>query len=121
MTWKKNPASSGGGGDFPREFGTWFGGSGVSKTTGKGKAKVKSGLGIKKNPQYTKPYKKRGGGLYETKVGDQIVTITKNDEITPGLGIREWKLKIDGEWHETYRTLKSAKQGVLEIIGKGGE
>ncbi len=51
MTWKKNPASSGGGGDFPREFGTWFGGSGVSKTTGKGKAKVKSGLSIKKNPR----------------------------------------------------------------------
>ena len=28
MTWKKNPASMGGGGDFPREFGMWFGGAG---------------------------------------------------------------------------------------------
>ena len=111
--WTPGKASgiSGGGG----------GGRGVSKTKGKGKAKVKSGLGIKKNPQWKVKHPERGGGLYEAKVGDQIVTITKNDEITPGLGIREWKLKIDGEWHETYRTLKSAKQGVLEIIGKGGE
>jgi len=28
MTVKKNPASMGGGGDFPREFGMWFGGAG---------------------------------------------------------------------------------------------
>ena len=48
MTWKKNPASSGGGGDFPREFGQWFGGAGRSQSA---KPKVKSGLSIKKNPR----------------------------------------------------------------------
>ena len=48
MTWKRNPASSGGGGDFPREFGKWFGGAGRSQSA---KPKVKSGLSIKKNPR----------------------------------------------------------------------
>ena len=69
-------------------------------------------------PQWKAKYPERGGGIYEAKVGNRIATVTKNDDYTPGLGVKEWKLKIDDEWYETYRTLKDAKQGLLGIIGK---
>ena len=46
MTWKKNPASMGGGGDFPREFGMWFGGAGRAghPATSRGAAILKKSL-----------------------------------------------------------------------------
>ena len=69
-------------------------------------------------PKWKAKYPDRGGGIYETKVGNKVARIEQNEERTGyGLG-KEWKLKIDDEWYETYRTLKDAKQGLLEIIGK---
>tara|TARA_Y100001963_G_scaffold133533_1_gene193253 strand:+ start:572 stop:1456 length:885 start_codon:yes stop_codon:yes gene_type:complete len=63
---------------------------------------------------WTKPYKDRGGGFYATEIKDSPLaknaTIRKND--TGG----EWKLDIDDEWHNTYRTMGEAKEGLLDFI-----
>ena len=61
-------------------------------------------------------YPDRGGGIYETKVGNKVARIDQNEERTGyGLG-KEWKLYIDDEWHDTYRTMKEAKQGFSDFM-----
>ena len=69
-------------------------------------------------PKWKAKYPDRGGGIYEAKLGNKVARIEQNEERTGyGLG-KEWKLLLDDEWHETYRTMKEAKQGLLDYMAR---
>ena len=107
-------------GDFAMSIGMGGGRirKGASVVEKKKTAKPESYMETTKRPRPKVKFKRTGKGREDgelkAKVGRRTITISKSfDHNIKHTG--EWKLHVDGEWHNTYPSLRSAKAAATAL------